>query len=161
MDIDIPSLPVPWLPLSVKHHRTTGSSRNIPSRLIFIANQKESRGGNNLHETEKGSLKMFQVTVNVRMVKLQASQDDLLGLVVQELRPLIKKGTVILISFDDHPRPLSLLESAIKVDWDTTDKETRLPFGLGQDPGHEGARRRLPMRANNHNGSLRTDQESP
>src|SRR5207249_9460649 len=59
---------------------------------------------------------MIEVAIDIRMIEFHARQYDMLGTVVKELRPLVKKGTVIFVPLYHHVISFSRVPYAAKMD---------------------------------------------
>ena len=66
---------------------------------------------NQIHQALKRSFDRVEIFVNVGVIELDRGQDDGVGKVVQELRPLIEEGGVVLVAFQDEVLPLPHDES--------------------------------------------------
>ena len=66
---------------------------------------------------------MIEVAIYIRMIEFHARQYDMLGTVVKELRPLVKKGTVIFVPLYHHVISFSRVPSAAKIDRHSADKK--------------------------------------
>ncbi len=55
-----------------------------------------------IHEPLEGGLYRVEIRVDVRMIEFDVGQDERIGKVVQELRPLVKKCRVVFVAFEDE-----------------------------------------------------------
>ena len=103
----------------------------------LVAHQQAAAGRNDLHQAPEGLLQVLQVPIDVRVVELQAREDDPFRLVVEKLRPLVEEGAVVFVALHDHPGALPGAESAAEVRRDAADKKARVQPGGYQHPGHQ------------------------
>src|SRR5690242_6739449 len=88
------------------------------------------------------------------MIEFNILQQDDARQVMKEFRPLVEKSGVVLIAFNNEVRTIRNLEALSKVFRDAADKKGRLPTRDFEDPCKHRSRRRLSVRAGDHNRIL-------
>ncbi len=100
----------------------------------------------------KGLDNVGQITVNIGMIKFHGSENGLPGMEQEKLGPLIKKGGVVFIPFQDHIGPLPQAVIGLKVFDDAADHKARVQAGGKQQPGQEGRGGGFTVGAGDHQG---------
>src|SRR5713226_2924602 len=95
------------------------------------------------------------------MIKFHTGQDDMVRTIMEKLRPLIKKGSVVFISFDDYMIPFSRTPTTAKINRHSADEKAGLQACAREYPGREGGRRSFPMRARNDKRLPLADEKGP
>ena len=67
---------------------------------------------------------MFEILVDICMVELDAGKNNMARPVVEELRSFVKKGCVVLISFDDNVIALADSPSVAKIERHAADEKS-------------------------------------
>ena len=103
--------------------------------------------GDDVHQAHERDLDGGEVRVDVRVVELDVADDRHVREVVDELRPLVEEGTVVLVTLDHEVRATAQPVAAPEVHRHPADQEGGVEPGLVEKEGEEAGRRGLPVRA--------------
>src|SRR4029077_17973191 len=102
------------------------------------------------HQSAKLQGDRRQVGKDVRMVKFERREDELVGMVVEEFRRLVEEGGVIFVSFDNEFVPSAEAVAAVaKIGDDPANQKVGTTAGDVKNPGEHGGRGRLAVCAGN------------
>ena len=127
--------------------------------IIGIHHEEAVRGDDG-EEPAEGVLHRFEIGKNVGVVELDTREHDRPGLIVKELRSLVKEGGVILVSLNDEVGPAPQAMTLTKVDHDAADEAARIQPGHGEHPGEKRRGGGLAV-GPGHNERLRRVQKEP
>src|SRR5438445_7284390 len=102
---------------------------------------------------------MIEVAIDIRMIEFHARQYDMLGTVVKELRPLVKKGTVIFVPLYHHVISFSRVPSAAKIDRHSATKKPGFNSSRSRTQAGRPVRGGLPVVTGNHRHFRGPDQD--
>jgi hypothetical protein len=119
---------------------------------VLVAGDQQAARRQPVHQAPEGALHVREVPVDVGVVELDVREHRGNGPVVQELRPLVEEGGVVLVALDDDPAAVSQPVVALEVLQDAADHEGGVAPGGVQDPGEEGRGRGLAVGARHHQG---------
>ena len=103
--------------------------------------------GHDVHQPHEGELHRREVGVDVGVVELDVADDRHVRQVVDELRPLVEEGAVVLVALDHEVRAAAQPVAAPEVHRHAADQERRVEPGLVEQEGEQAGRRRLAVRA--------------
>ena len=117
--------------------------------------------GHDGHELAEALLDVVEVPVDVGVVELDARDERGARSVVEELRPLVEEGGVVLVALDGEGVARAGARRALEVGHAPADQEAGVLSGGFEEPGDEGRRRRLAVRAGDDDAPLlRKDQRA-
>src|SRR5580700_8995067 len=97
-----------------------------------------------VHQPAKLQGDRSQVGKDVRMVKFERREDELVGMVVEEFRRLVEEGGVIFVSFDDELVPATKAVAAVaEIGDDPANQKIGTTASDVENPGEHGRSGRL------------------
>ena len=90
---------------------------------VIAIGQEQPIARDQIDQALERSLNGGQVLKNIRVIKLQVVDDGDLGKVVDELAPLVEKGRVVFVPFNDKPVAVREPRALAEVIGDAADKK--------------------------------------
>ena len=91
---------------TVCFHGTKSFFRSAPqSRARFFRvtpNNHSSTPRNKIHQAAKSQLVGFKIRINVGVVVFERGDNQIIGMIVEEFRPTVPKGSFILVAFQNE-----------------------------------------------------------
>src|SRR5882762_6323228 len=142
-------LPIGVLARSITLHRAE-CFRDAPGNaLAGIERDDPASPWYQVHEPLERRLDRIQILVDISVIEFHRGQDDRIGEIVEEFRPLVEERGVVLVPFKDEVFPLPKREARPEIFSNSADqKRWLLPRRL-EDPGQHRRRGGLAMRSGN------------
>jgi len=151
----IADLPVGGGAEAVALHATEGLLQALRDVLAGVVGHDAPTARDKIHQPLEGNLHRVQIGIDVGVIKLDVSQDQRIGKVVQELRSLVEEGGVVLVALNNEGTGGPQLKADAKILRHTANQKRRLKAGIVVarrliDPGQHAGRGGLAVGSSNH-----------
>src|ERR1051326_1640659 len=128
-------------------HLRAAISRDFDTVVVVAVDQDHSVFRHDVEQALKTELDLVDVAKDVGVIELDIVHDHQFGQVMNELRALVEKRSVVFVAFDHEIFGIVEPRTLTEIFWNSADQIARLFPALFHDPREQGGRGRFPVRA--------------
>src|SRR5690606_25906027 len=124
----------PRLPAPVAPDHAAGLFGDLAGTGVVPPHDRQAVVGQAAHRRPEAALHVLEVLVDVGVVELDRGEDAGAWTIVQELRPLVEEGRVVLVALDDEVGAGPAARGPVEVLRDAADEEARPEPAMIEQP---------------------------